>query len=132
MNVKNVVSLVCAIFIVGASLNCQKKESFSITQNIGGTTMSHGIFRLKVENYSTWKSDWDKSSDFRKSGGQKGFHIFKMADDPHDIILLIEWDTIDNMKKFMESPELEKALKRSGVKEMVEKHYMELIEKGSV
>jgi len=36
------------------------------------------------------------------------------------------------MKGFMDSPELQEALKRSGVREMAERHYLELIEKGSV
>jgi len=94
--------------------------------------MAYGIFRLKVEDYARWKADWDSSIGFRKIGGQSGFHIFHKTDDPNDIFLLIEWDTINRMKEFMESPELHEALRRSGVKELAERHYLELVEKGAV
>ena len=93
--------------------------------------MAYGMFRLKIEDFPTWKTDWDQGRDFRNSGGQKEFHIFRMVHDPNEIILLIEWDSLDNMKQFMESPELKETMQRSSVQEMVSQHFLELVEKGS-
>jgi heme-degrading monooxygenase HmoA len=92
--------------------------------------MAYGVFILKVEEYAKWKTDWDRSIDLRKAGGQKSYQIFQTVDDPHNVVLYIEWDSLDNMRNFMQSAELREALRRSGVSR-TESYFLEQVEKGA-
>ena len=93
--------------------------------------MAYGLFILKVEDYAKWKTDWDSSIDLRKAGGQKSYQVFQPVDDPNNVVLLIEWDSLDNMRKFMQSKELQEALRRSGVIGEPGLYFLEQVEKGS-
>lgn len=85
---------------------------------------------LKVEDYARWKSDWDSSVDMRKASGQKSYQIFRTVDDPNTLVLFIEWDSLDNVRRFVQSEELREALQRSGVSQ-IENYFLEELEKGT-
>lgn len=87
---------------------------------------------FKIEDFAKWKSDWDSSIDMRKAVGQGAFQIFRTVDDPNNIVLLIEWDNLENARKFMQSADLKEALKRSGVTDFGDTFYLEEVEKGSL
>jgi heme-degrading monooxygenase HmoA len=49
-------------------------------------------------------------------------------DDPNDLFILFEWDKKENAKKFMESEDLKKAMKRGGDYELELNYLVEKIE----
>lgn len=78
--------------------------------------MPYSLSRLKIEDYAKWKPVFDQLSGARKaSGGAKKGILFRDADNPNDITILIEWDNLENAHKFIESDDVKKALKKSGV-----------------
>ena len=78
--------------------------------------MPYSLARLKVEDFAKWKAVFDQLSDARKvSGGAKKGTLFRDADNPNDITILIEWDSLENAHKFIESEDVKKAIKKSGV-----------------
>jgi quinol monooxygenase YgiN len=78
--------------------------------------MPYSLAKLKVEDYAKWKPVFDQLSTARKaSGGAKKGSLFRDADNPNDITILIEWDNLENAHKFIESEDVKKALKKSGV-----------------
>ena len=77
--------------------------------------MVHVLVKHKVKKKEKWKSVFDEHSDFRKTGGEKGARLFRQVDKPNDIVIIIEWDTIENAKKFYESDDLKKVMKDAGV-----------------
>ncbi len=78
--------------------------------------MPYSLARVKVEDYAKWKPVFDQLSAPRKaSGGAKGGMLFRDADNPNDITILNEWDNLENAHKFIESEDVKKAIKKSGV-----------------
>lgn len=69
---------------------------------------------LKVENYETWKTFFDKRSDTREESGAKEAHLFRNSDDPNEVLILFDWDKIENAQEYMESENLRKYLKNAG------------------
>ncbi len=77
--------------------------------------MPYSLARLKVEDYAKWKPVFDQISDARKaSGGAKRGILLRDADNPNEITILIEWDNLENARKFIQSEDVKKSLKKSG------------------
>jgi antibiotic biosynthesis monooxygenase (ABM) superfamily enzyme len=77
--------------------------------------MPYSLSRLKVEDYAKWKPVFDQISDARKaSGGAKRGILLRDADNPNEITILIEWDNLENARKFIQSEVVKKSLKVSG------------------
>lgn len=77
--------------------------------------MPYSLSRLKVEDYAKWKTVFDQLADARKaSGGAKKGILLRDADNPNEITILIEWDTLENARKFIQSDVVKNALKKSG------------------
>ena len=94
--------------------------------------MPYLFVRHKTEDYATWKSAFDKFSPIRKAAGEESYQICHVAGDPNDVVVINEWDSIDNLQKFLQSQELKEAMRQAGVSEQPEIHILELIEKGSL
>lgn len=77
--------------------------------------MPYSLSRLKVEDYAKWKPVFDQLSAARKaSGGAKKGILLRDADNPNEITILIEWDNLENARKFIQSDVVKNALKKSG------------------
>ena len=90
------------------------------------------VVGLKVEDYSKWKSEFDGGIDMRKSAGEKSYQILHTDDDSNNLVLLFEWDNLDNARKFMQSEELGKAMQKAGVIGKPETYFLGEAEKGSI
>lgn len=89
--------------------------------------------RLKVKDYAKWKSEFDKEDTIavRKAGGEKSYQIFRTADDPNTLVLLFEWDSLDNLQKYAQSEGLRELMQSSGVIDPGESYFLKELEKGS-
>ena len=77
--------------------------------------MPYSLARLKVEDYAKWKPVFDQIAAARKaSGGAKSGILFREADNPNEVSVLIEWDNLENARKFIQSEDVKKSLKKSG------------------
>jgi antibiotic biosynthesis monooxygenase (ABM) superfamily enzyme len=75
----------------------------------------YSLARLKVEDYAKWKPVFDQIAAARKaSGGAKSGILFREADSPNEVTVLIEWDTLENAHKFIKSEDVKRSLKKSG------------------
>ena len=77
--------------------------------------MAHFLVHHRVEDYKSWKSVFDGHSSLRSEAGSLGGKIFRSASDPNEIFTLLEWDSLDNAKKFAQSDSIKKAMKKAGV-----------------
>ena len=75
-------------------------------------------YRIRVADYVTWKKNFDASDEHRKQAGEKSYQLFRAADDPNDLTLLCEWQSVEQARQFLESPELRQMQTESGVMEM--------------
>ncbi len=77
--------------------------------------MPYLLIRHKVKSFAAWKPVFDSHGEFRKANGSKGGVICTSADDPNEVLVLLEWDTVENMRKFTQSPGLREAREQAGV-----------------
>jgi heme-degrading monooxygenase HmoA len=76
--------------------------------------MPYSLVRLKVADYAKFKPVFDEVSLVRKAHGSKGGTLFQEADSSDKVTVLLEWDTLENARKFYQSDEIKKALQKSG------------------
>lgn len=94
--------------------------------------MANLFIHHKVKDYTTWKSTFDGFIETRRAGGEKAYQIFHPDDDPNNLLLLFEWDSLANARKFMANPELKEAMGAAGVIEEPEVYFLEEYERGTV
>ncbi len=94
--------------------------------------MPHTQTILKVEDYAKWKSGFDGHRAKQKAAGQKTYQIFRTEDDPNKIVVLAEWDNLDNAREFLQSQELQEAMQQAGVIGKPDICLLEEVDKGSI
>ncbi|WP_406660610.1 antibiotic biosynthesis monooxygenase [Methanolobus sp. ZRKC3] len=77
--------------------------------------MVYVLIKHTVEDFSKWKPGFDAHASVRKESGCKGGMLFRTSEDPNGVVVIFEWDTIENARKFIESPELKKKMEEVGV-----------------
>ena len=50
------------------------------------------LWHFKVEDYARWKFVFDEDPLDRESNGSKGGFVFRNANDPTEVMILLEWD----------------------------------------
>jgi hypothetical protein len=77
--------------------------------------MVHVIVHHKVADFSQWKEAFDGDLTARKSGGETAFRILQSVDDPRDVTLMLDWDSVEHARRFMTSGELRNSMQKAGV-----------------
>ena len=89
--------------------------------------MAHILIHHKIEDYSKWKPAFDDHASYRAENGSMGGKVFRNADNPNDIFVLLEINSIENAKKFVSSVDTQEAMKNAGVVGMPEIYFVDEI-----
>jgi heme-degrading monooxygenase HmoA len=73
------------------------------------------LIRHMVADYDAWQAHFDEQGIARRANGSQGGRIFRSADDPNDVLVLLEWDDLERARLFVDSDDLREALDRAGV-----------------
>ena len=68
-----------------------------------------------VRDYDLWKAVFDEHEEVRAKYGSTGHTIYRSADNPNDLTLIIEYESRERADEFMRDPSLAEAMKRGGV-----------------
>jgi len=90
------------------------------------------IIRHKVNDYTSWKTEFDAFAETRKSSGEKSYRILHPSTDPNDLVLLFEWESTEKAETFLRSPELKAAMERAGVAEEPQVEFFKQVDFGKV
>jgi quinol monooxygenase YgiN len=77
--------------------------------------MVHVLVHHKVADFYRWKESFDSYLNTRKQAGELGFHVFQSVDDPRDVTILLDWDSIEHARRFMTSEDLRSRMQQAGV-----------------
>lgn len=83
----------------------------------------------EVENYPAWKTVFDNAADIRKQAGEISYQLLRYDNAANNIVHFSEWSSLENARRFFESPELVEIRKQAGVKSP-EFIYLHEIERG--
>jgi hypothetical protein len=73
------------------------------------------LVQHQVNDYAEWKKVYDSVSDLRASNGELSDKIYRDANDINSLTIMFKWDSLENARKYAQSPELKEAMQRAGV-----------------
>ncbi len=91
--------------------------------------MQNVLIIHEVESYAAWKTVFDAAANLRKHAGERSYQLLRFDRDANTIVHFSEWVSLDNARRFFESPELVEIRRVAGVK-APEFIYLEEIERG--
>jgi quinol monooxygenase YgiN len=91
--------------------------------------MKYVLIIHEVEDYKSWKKIFDNASGIRKEAGEISYQVLKYENEPNKIVHFSVWSSLENAKRFFESPKLVKIRADAGVKSP-DFIYLEHIETG--
>jgi quinol monooxygenase YgiN len=72
--------------------------------------------RHTAADYEKWRSVFDGDEARRRAAGATGVNqIYRDADDPNTVNVILEWDNAENARKFLDDPALREAMQKAGV-----------------
>jgi quinol monooxygenase YgiN len=78
--------------------------------------MPHLLIIHEVESYQKWKAVFDQAASIRKNAGEISYQLLRHDNDANRIVHFSEWFSLDNARRFFESPELVETREKAGVK----------------
>ncbi len=91
--------------------------------------MPHVLIIHEVANYPAWKKVFDSAAAIRKEAGERSYQVLKYQDEVNRIVHFSVWTSLDDARRFFESPELIRIRAEAGVK-APEFIYLEQLEAG--
>jgi heme-degrading monooxygenase HmoA len=91
--------------------------------------MAYVLIRHKVEEYKRWKPAFDAHGATRKASGSKGGRLLRSAEDPNELVILLEWDNLQKARQFAQSDDLRNTMQRAGVVGKPEVYFLEELER---
>lgn len=85
----------------------------------------------EVADYGAWKKIFDAAAGIRREAGERSYQVLKYQDDPNRIVHFSVWTSIDDARRFFESPELVRIRAEAGVRSP-EFIYLEQLEAGDL
>jgi quinol monooxygenase YgiN len=77
--------------------------------------MVNVMVQLSVKDYTAWRKVFDEVAGLRKTNGSLSEQVFTDASDPHKVVILYQWNSLETGKSFFQSAELKAAQQRAGV-----------------
>lgn len=78
--------------------------------------MPHVLIIHEVDDYPAWKAIFDQAAGIRKRAGEISYQLLRYDSDANSIVHFSEWSSLDNARRFFESPELVEIRRKAGVK----------------
>ncbi|MFO0730261.1 MAG: DUF1272 domain-containing protein [Nitrospiraceae bacterium] len=91
--------------------------------------MPHVLIIHEVEAYPAWKVIFDQAADVRRRAGEIRYQLLRHDHDANTIVHFSEWSSLENARRFFESPELVEIRRQAGVK-APDFLYLQEIERG--
>jgi heme-degrading monooxygenase HmoA len=90
-----------------------------------GEAMPYLLVRHKVEDYAKWKRAFDEHAAARKVSGSKGGKVFRSVTNPNEIVILLEWETLADARKFTSDSSVAEAMERAGVTDVPDVYFLD-------
>jgi hypothetical protein len=74
------------------------------------------LIHHEVASYTAWKTVFDSTFDWRRENGECSCRIFQNAGKANDVNLLLEWESLEKARAFINSDELKAKMQIAGVK----------------
>jgi quinol monooxygenase YgiN len=110
---------------VAAPETCSKTDPQHETELL----MPYVLIIHEVQDYAVWKAIFDNAAGIRKAAGEVSYQLLRHETDANNVVHFSRWTSLDNARRFFESPELVEIRRNAGVK-APEFIYLEEVEQG--
>ncbi len=93
--------------------------------------MRYVLIVHEVADYPAWKAVFDRAANIRKEAGEIRYQLLREQSDANQIVHFSEWSSLENARRFFESPEVAEIRRKAGVKAPTFLYLQEL-ERGSL
>ena len=93
--------------------------------------MQYVLIIHEVADYPAWKKVFDGAAGIRKDAGERTYQVLKYQNDPNRIVHFSAWTSVDDARRFFESPQLVRIRAEAGVK-APEFIYLDQLEAGTL
>jgi hypothetical protein len=69
----------------------------------------------KVKDYSSWRKGYDEHEKSRISAGVTNGRVFRSAEDPNDILIVLDVADVAKARTWLAAPDLKTAMEKAGV-----------------
>ena len=77
--------------------------------------MPHVLVHQRIEEFERWMEVFDRLGPARAAASCRSAAVFRNREDPHEVVVLFEFDDLARAREHMGSPELRAAWQDSGV-----------------
>ena len=77
--------------------------------------MAVSVILHRVADYDAWRKVYDSVAQIQTDGGVTQESVYRMADDPDNVLVLHYFNDVDTAKEFFANPDLKNAMQRGGV-----------------
>lgn len=77
--------------------------------------MAKVMAKLLLRDYDKWRPAFDEAANIRKDHGVIDTQVFRGTDNPHEVLILYEWDDLEHAWPFFEQPDNRKVLEDLGL-----------------
>jgi len=77
--------------------------------------MTRMFVRHDVEDFSRWKKGYDEAAGFQRAAGVTDEAVYQAADNPNDVTVIHDFDSLDEARAFASNPQLKKTMDEIGV-----------------
>jgi hypothetical protein len=83
------------------------------------------LIRHTVADYATFRPVFDAHEAFRRANGATGVsQVYRDEGSPNQITAILEWDNVENARRFSTDPALKEAMHAAGVTSAPEVHFL--------
>lgn len=93
--------------------------------------MPYVLIIHEVADYPAWKKVFDGAADMRREAGERSYQVLRYQNDPNRIVHFSAWTSLDDARRFFESPKLVRIRAEAGVKSP-DFIYLEQLEAGAL
>ena len=87
----------------------------TVTWLLEAGRMAHQFVRQTVADYDKWRLAYDDHEATRQEYGLKEIGVHRGAEDPNDITIVFEAESIERANEFAQSEDLKKMMMEAGV-----------------
>ncbi len=99
--------------------SCSKRKVSLALRALGEIRRRKGLpyllERHKVQDYDQWRAVFDEDAGNRAASGSRGARILRNADDPSEVVVLFEWESLEMARQRVESQAVGQKFGEAGV-----------------
>jgi hypothetical protein len=73
------------------------------------------VVQHKVRDFDAWKPVFDEDESRRREHGAQRHWLYRTVEDPNDVVVAVEFPSVDAARSFTQDPGLREAMQRGGV-----------------